>query len=123
MKYFRLMEALPDRSPLGHGAAGARWNLNREPLIYACNHVAINYLELLSIKGTSVAKCSWALVIIEVIGDIPSLDPTTLPSNWRMRPYPKSTQQTGNQWAQKKASPYLKNTFLQNTFSWIPPGT
>lgn len=102
------MENLPDRTPLGYGAAGARWNLNGVPLIYACNHVALNYLELLSIKGPSVAKCNWVLVTIEVLGDIPSLDPSTLPSNWRMRPYPTSTQQIGSQWAQRKTSPYLK---------------
>lgn len=70
--------------------------------------MALNYLDLLSIKGPSVAKSSWVLVIIEVKGDIPSLDPRTLPSNWRLRPYPKSTQQIGSQWAQKKTNPYLK---------------
>jgi hypothetical protein len=31
-----------------------------------------------------------------------------LPSDWKMRPYPISTQQIGSQWAQKMISPYLK---------------
>ncbi|MDQ3392988.1 MAG: RES family NAD+ phosphorylase [Bacteroidota bacterium] len=108
MKYYRLMENLPDRSPLGYGAAGARWNLKGIPLIYACNHLALNYLELLSIKGPSVAKSIWSLITIEVSGEIPHLDPSSLPIDWRMRPYPGSTQQIGSQWAQNKKSVYLK---------------
>ena len=108
MMYFILMEDLPDRTPLGFGLAGARWNSNGIPMIYACNHIALNYLELLAIKGSAVAKCNWFLATIEVLGDIPSLDPSSLPQDWRMRPYPLSTQESGSLWAKRKTSPYLK---------------
>jgi RES domain-containing protein len=108
MKYFRLMEDHPDKTPLGYGRAGARWNFTGVPLIYACNHVSLSYLELFSIKGPAVANLNWILVTLEVLGDIPHLDPQGLPSDWKMRHYPISTQQIGSQWAQKMISPYLK---------------
>ena len=101
MRYYRLMEDIPDRTPLGYGRAGARWNFNGIPLIYACNHVSLNYLELLSIKGPVVTKSNWTLVTLEVSGEIHRLDPTGLPSDWKWKPYPRSTQEIGSQWAQK----------------------
>lgn len=108
MEYYRLMENLPDRTPLGYGPAGARWNIKGVPLIYACNNVSLNFLELLSIKGPSVADANWILVTLEISGEIPHLSPNSLPEDWKRRPYPSSTQQIGGRWAQKKASAYLK---------------
>ena len=101
------MEDIPSRTPLGYGKAGARWNPNGVPLIYACNHVSLNYLELLAIKGSIVADTKWKLITLEVYGEIPRLDPKSLPSDWKMRPYPNSTQEIGSKWAQSMSSPYL----------------
>ena len=107
MKYYRLIEDIPSRTPLGYGAAGGRWNSNGTPLIYACNHSSLNFIELLSIKGPIVTSTKWKLVVLEVEGDIPYIDPKDLPSDWKTRPYPASTQDFGTQWAQSMATPYL----------------
>lgn len=80
------MEDIPSRTPLGYGKAGARWNSNGDPLIYACNHISLNYLELLAIKGSIGADTKWKLITLEVHGEIPRLDPKSLPSDWKMRP-------------------------------------
>lgn len=108
MKYFRLIEEVPDRTPLGYGTAGGRWNLNGTPMIYASNFSSITFMELLSIKGPIVTSTKWVLVMLEVLGDIPQLDSADLPSDWYRRPYPHSTQEFGTQWAQSMTTPYLK---------------
>lgn len=101
------MEDIPSRTPLGYGRAGARWNINGVPLIYACNRISLNYLELLAIKGSAVASTNWKLVTLEVSGSIPRFHTNSLPADWKRRPYPKSTQEFGSQWAQSMGSPYL----------------
>lgn len=108
MRYFRLIEDLPDRTPLGYGMAGGRWNAFGTPLIYACNCSALNFLELLCIKGPVVTASSWLLVQMDVLGDIPSLSVDDLPDGWRVRPYPQATQEFGSQWAKHRVSPVLK---------------
>ena len=108
MHYFRLMENVPGRMPLGYGKAAGRWNLMGTPMIYACNQSSLNFLELLAIKGPSVSTASWSLVTLRVQGDIPRLHPDDLPADWTQRPYPRSTQEFGSQWAQGMTTPYLK---------------
>lgn len=108
MVYFRLIEDLPDRSPLGYGLAAGRWNSSGTPLIYACNFSALNFLELLCIKGPVVSTSAWLLVQMEILVDIPSLSVEDLLSDWRVRPYPQATQDFGTYWAKKRISPVLK---------------
>lgn len=78
------------------------------PIIYACNNSAINFLELLSIKGPVVSLAKWYLVTMEIKGEIPYLEPKDLPNDWNLRPYPKSTQRFGTNWAQEPMSACLK---------------
>ena len=108
MVYFRLIEDLPGRSPLGYGMAGGRWNAFGTPLIYACNCSALNFLELLCIKGPMVSTSIWLLVQMEIQGDIPSLSVEDLTDSWSARPYPQATQDFGTYWAKKRISPVLK---------------
>lgn len=108
MVYFRLIEDLPDRSPLGYGLAAGRWNSSGTPLIYACNFSALNFLELLCIKGPVVSTSAWLLVQMEILVDIPSLSVEDLLSDWRVRPYPQATQDFGTYWAKKRISTVLK---------------
>lgn len=108
MVYFRLIEDLPERSPLGYGLAGGRWNSFGTPLVYACNCSALNFLELLCIKGPVVSTSDWLLVQMEILGGIPSLSVEDLPDGWRTRPYPQDTQDFGTYWAKNKISPVLK---------------
>ena len=88
--------------------AGGRWNRFGTPMIYGCNCSALNFLELLSIKGPVVATSSWLLVMLEIIGEVPSLSIDDLPNNWNVKPYPYTTQEFGTQWAKEKLSPVLK---------------
>lgn len=108
MRYFRLIENLPGRNSLGYGLGPGRWNPFGTPVIYACSVSSLNFLELLSIKGPIVTQSSWKLVIIEVMGSIPDLDPESLASDWKNRPYPRSTQDFGERWAKSMLSCALK---------------
>lgn len=107
MKYFRLIEEAHKETLLGYGTSGARWNKDGTPLIYASNYSAINLIEFLSIKGPTVTECNWILVELNVLGDIPYLDSNDLPLDWDGRPYPKSTQDFGTEWAHGQSTPYL----------------
>lgn len=108
MRYFRLYEALQDRSGLGYSLGPARWNQFGTPIIYACPVSALNFLELLSIKGAVVTQSHWKLAILEISGEIPELDPAFLPTDWKNRPYPRSTQEFGTAWAKGMISSVLK---------------
>lgn len=77
-------------------------------MIYCCNVSALNFLELLSIKGVVVSQSSWSLITLEINDDLSYLDPSELPTEWRNRPYPISTQQIGTMWAKEMVSPALK---------------
>ena len=108
MRYFRLYEAIAGRNGLGYSVGPARWNQYGTPIIYACSVSALNFLELLSIKGAVVTQSHWKLAILEVSGEIPELDPDFLPKDWKNRPYPRSTQEFGTAWAKGMISPSLK---------------
>lgn len=108
MRYFRLIEALSGRSGLGYGMAPGRWNQFGTPMIYACSVSSLNFLELLSIKGPVVTQSSWKLISLEIDGEIPELDAGQLPTDWKNRPHPRSTQEFGTAWAKGMISPALK---------------
>jgi RES domain-containing protein len=108
MRYFRLMENIPGRESLGYGLGPGRWNQFGTPMIYAAAMSSLNFLELLSIKGPIVTQSKWKLAILEIEGNIPELDPDFLPSDWKNRPYPRSTQEFGTAWAKGMISPILK---------------
>lgn len=108
MKYFRLIENLPNRSPLGFGIGAGRWNYWGTPIIYACSVSSLNFLELLSIKGSVVTKSAWQLVELEITAEIPLLEVDQLPKNWKSKPYPRATQEFGTIWAKRLISPVLK---------------
>lgn len=108
VKYFRLIENLAGRSSLGYGIGAGRWNEYGTPVIYGCSVSALNFLELLSIKGAVVTHSKWKLVTLEIQTPIPELDATLLPTDWRNRPHPRSTQEFGSEWAKGMISPVLK---------------
>ena len=108
MRYFRLIEHLSGRSSLGYGLGAGRWNQYGTPIIYGCSISSLNFLELLSIKGMVVTQSKWKLVVLEITGQIPELDATLLPPDWKNRPHPRSTQDFGTAWAKGMISPILK---------------
>jgi RES domain-containing protein len=108
MRCFRLIEAMPGRSPLGYGIGPGRWNDFGVPMIYACSVSSLNFLELLSIKGPIVTQSAWQLIVLEIAAEIPELEIAELPKDWRNRPYPRSTQEFGSTWCKQFLSPVLK---------------
>lgn len=108
LRYFRLVEKLPGRFPLGYGPGLGRWNPCGVPLIYACSHNALNFLELLSIKGPVVSLANWSLVQFDLEAEVPYLSVDDLPVDWSKRPHPKSTQEIGAYWAGSKETLALK---------------
>lgn len=120
MHYYRLMENLPGRDSLGYGLGPGRWNQYGTPMIYCCAFSALNFLELLSIKGPVVTTSKWKLILFEVSMEIPELDPDFLPQDWKNRPYPRSTQDFGTAWAKGMISPVLKVPSIRIPISSYP---
>lgn len=89
-------------------------------MIYACNHATLNYLEILTIKGEIVTKSEWKLVTLKIDEDISSVDLSTLPDDWKNRPYPKSTQHAGTQWAKNQKSVCLMVPSCRISMSLCP---
>jgi RES domain-containing protein len=108
LKYFRLIEKITGRFPLGYGPGSGRWNPYGVPIIYACSHSALNFLELLSIKGPVVSMAAWSLIEFELEEEAPFLGAEDLPKDWSQRPHPKSTQAVGAYWAKQQESIALK---------------
>ena len=99
MRYFRLYEKKEDRSPLGHGRAEGRWNMQGTPLIYCSNMLSLAMLEQYTIRGRAVSDISWELAETEIPTESPFVEREDLPEDWNTRPYPKSTLLFGTKWA------------------------
>ena len=108
MEYFRLYEKAPGRSPLGFGNAGGRWNVPGVPMIYACSYSALNFLEMLSIRGPVVTSVPWVLVVFELNEEPQYLSTSALPDLWNALPYGEGTVSLGSQWAVEGEMPFLQ---------------
>ena len=108
MKYYRLYEDIPTKSPLGFGLGGARWNRNGVPIIYLSNFPSIAINEMLSIKGSTVARSNWKICTFEIKGPIPELGLNNIPQDWNRRPASNSTKDIGTLWAREMKSVCLK---------------
>ncbi|MBW8244224.1 RES domain-containing protein [Muricauda oceani] len=100
-----MFEDISSRSPLGFGIGGARWNHSGIPLIYVSNFSSIVINEILSIKGSVVAKSNWILATLEIDeSSILFLRDTDMPKDWNHRPSGKSTKDIGSKWAADQKS-------------------
>lgn len=99
MIYFRLMENIPGRTPLGYGPGAGRWNERGTPLIYCSNLRTLTMHELHSIKGSVVSTSQWLMVKVDIDYTIPQISLSDLPSDWNIRPVSKTTQIFGSLWA------------------------
>lgn len=108
MRYFRLVEQVNGRKPLGFGLGAGRWNQSGTPIIYGCSVSSLNFLELICIKGLVVTESKWKLVVLDIPYKTPELVAADLPSDWKNRPHPRSTQEFGTAWAKSMISPALK---------------
>jgi len=108
VRYFRLVENVHGRKPLGFGLGAGRWNQAGTPIIYGCSVSSLNFLELICIKGLVVTESKWKLVVLDIKWKIPELVAEDLPNDWKNRPHPRSTQEFGTSWAKSMVSPVLK---------------
>ena len=108
MVYYRIYEYLENRTGLGYGQNGARWNHHGTPLIYAASSVALAMMEMLSIKGSTVTQGKWILAHFEVPNGLPRLESKNFPKDWSFRPLTRTTKNFGTHWAENKSSVVLQ---------------
>ncbi len=108
MVYYRIYEYIENRTGLGFGQNGARWNHHGTPLIYAASSVALAMMEMLSIKGSAVTQGKWILAHIDVPEELPKLGTQQLPEDWNFRPPTRTTKDFGTHWAERKSSVALQ---------------
>lgn len=104
MHYYRLYENIPERTALGSGTNGGRWNHTGIQMIYTSNSATLTMMEIYSIKGPVVSIAKWILATLEVPDEIAMLDIGSLPVDWNKRPHSTSTKNFGTIWANEKKS-------------------
>lgn len=104
MLCYRLFEDIPQRSSLGFGPAGGRWNHSGTPIIYCASAIALVYLELYCIRGIQVSRSSWILATLQLPEVFPFLDMNDAPEDWNQRPVANSTRDLGTTWALSQES-------------------
>lgn len=110
-------------SPNGTGAH--RWNSPGIPIIYAAESRALAVLEMLChLEGRELGE---PYVLIEIgIDDslVQTIEPSTLPQDWRADPAPPELKELGDEWIRKSECPVLRvpsallpdeHNFLLNT--------
>ena len=110
-------------SPNGTGAH--RWNRPGTPVIYAAESRALAVLEMLGhLERTELLE---PYVLIEIRIDeflVKTVEPSSLPQNWRADPAPAELKQSGDHWIRQADCPVLRvpsallpeeHNFLLNT--------
>ena len=88
---------------------GARWNHRGTPVVHASDSLALAALELFVHLGRQGLHIRFAYFRIQIPEDvsISSIDPESLPRDWRKKPPPTSTMDMGSQWAHSNESAVL----------------
>ena len=68
-------------------------------MIYLSNFSSIAITEIISIKGTTVARSNWKICTLQIEDSIAELSLSDVPKDWNIRPTSKSTKDLGMQWA------------------------
>ena len=96
----------------GEGAAwfGGRWNPIGLPVVYLSETLSLAALELLVHLTLEDRRLLFAAIPVEVPEGIAieTLEPDTLPANWRDENVPQEAQAIGADWAAKKQSVLLR---------------
>ena len=113
----------PDDLLSGEGARlyGGRWNHKGAALIYAASHVSLAVLEALVHSETLPAN------MMLVAYDVPATPaprvrlPASLPRDWATYPVPKTTQDLGTAWANRRTELALRvpSAVVPHETNWL----
>jgi RES domain-containing protein len=103
MQLFRIARTpfARDLSGTGSRLYGGRWNRKGTALVYTAESRALAALEYLVHLPMALAPADLSMLRIDVPDDVASktIDPASLPRNWRTYPPPQKLAALGNQWA------------------------
>ena len=103
MQLFRITRTEFIRDLTGDGSRlyGGRWNRKGTALVYTSETRALAALEYLVHGPMALAPPDLSILRIDVPDDIKvkTIDPTTLPRNWRAYPPPQALPAMGTKWA------------------------
>jgi RES domain-containing protein len=91
----------------GEGARfyGGRWNSPGVRVVYTSSSLSLALLEILVNLESPLPLPAYSYYRVEFQETlVESMDPQTLPDNWRRYPAPVGTQQVGDQWVQQQRS-------------------
>ncbi len=103
MQLFRIARTrfVQDLSGTGSRLYGGRWNRRGTALVYTSESRALAALEVLVHLPMALAPPDLSILRIDVPDDVETktIDPTSLPRNWRTYPPPQKLATLGSQWA------------------------
>src|SRR5688572_21605916 len=100
MRYYRIMSKAYYKNPFSCSGNAGRWNPKGSRMIYAGNAPTVTLLEYLCIKGNTVSRKPWYMIIYEITDErlIGTLEVKSLPTDWNTLPHGKATQEFGKVW-------------------------
>lgn len=112
MILYRITKAAYARDLSGTGARihGARWNRKGTPVLYTASSPALATVELLVHVDANLLPTNLRLVSVEVPDEASSrtVQPKSLPKNWRTFPAPAALADIGSQWAESQETLILR---------------
>lgn len=122
MRYYRIMSEGYYNNPFSYSSNAGRWNPKGSGMIYAGSSPAVSLLEYICIKGNSVARVPWYMVVYEIMAEhlMGTLDADNLPDNWNVLPHGRSTQIFGKAWLDEKEFPFLRVPSARVNIAFYP---
>lgn len=111
MRVYRLAKTLRAADLSGEGAkrAGGRWNLPGTPVLYTAESGALAILEVLQYADVQDIR-NFSMLVLDLpdTASLRRIELNALPPGWNGFPYPSSTQELGQRWAEATSELVLR---------------
>lgn len=98
------------QNPYDASSNAGRWNPKGTKMIYAASDPALAQLEYLCIRGFTLAKARWYMIVFEIADEkwVGTLEAERFPEDWAALPHGKATQEVGKVWLDYNEFPFLQ---------------
>jgi RES domain-containing protein len=122
MRYYRIVHEAHHKNPFSCSYNAGRWNPKGTGMIYAGSTPSVSLLEYMCIKGNTVSKDNWFMIVFDIANTslIGALEPEHLPREWNILPHGRATQNFGKEWLLAKEFPFLRVPSARMNLAFYP---